>query len=475
MLWTKLFIPTLREDPPGASAGERRLIRAGYARNSGYLYLGRRSLDKIAAILREEMGFIGAQEVSLASPFLEAAVSIARHDLRSYKQLPQTWFQIDGTSYQSCSFALERVEYWNIFRRILDRLGLNYVTLRDELAVLSGDGDQRIAYGSEYEANLKRARSVAKPPAIPDPEGDLSPEEFYTPGQKTIADISAFTGLPETSQIKSLVMVSDDAPVLVLLRGDHTLNEHKFVARPATPEEIRRWFGADPGSLGPLGVTKMRIVADEALRGRRNMICGANRNDYHLRHVTPGEDFQAEYLDLRMVMEGDRSVYDGSPLRLEPAFTLASMDDGPGDLHVSDETGREVTPLVTRYRLLLDRILMAAAEQQSDEDGLALAPALAPFGVIITPVNLKDQGQEQAARALHSQLGLAGFDPLLDDREERPGVKFKDADLIGVPFRITVGKKLAQGLVEAVSRRTRESHDVALDQVTAFLGEKVGK
>jgi prolyl-tRNA synthetase len=371
--------------------------------------------------------------------------------------------------------ALDPSSSQDAFRRILDRCGVHYIALNDELIALSPDGDQLITRGSQYEANLKRARSVPKPPVIEDPESDLSPEEFHTPAKKTIADVTSFTGLPETSQMKSLVMVVDDAPVLILLRGDHTLNEHKLhasAARQATADEIRRWFHADAGSLGPIGVTGLRILADEALRGRKNMICGANRNDYHLRNVTPGEDFQAEFLDLRMVVEDDTSLIDGAPLRFERAFTLASTRDIPSDLHVSNESGKEVTPRLTHHRLFLDRILTAAAGQQYDIDGLMLAPAIAPFGVVITPVSLKDASQHQAAHDLHAELTSAGFDPLLDDRDERPGVKFKDADLIGIPFRVTLGKKLAQGLAEVMDRRTRESQDVPLDRVAVFLSDK---
>jgi prolyl-tRNA synthetase len=458
MYWSKVFIPTLRD------AGQRTLIRAGYARESGHLYLGTRSLHKIAGIIREEMG---GQEVLLAAPFLESAISVASHDLRSYKQLPQTWSQTDGAVYQSCSFELDGSDCLKDCQRVLDRCGVNYVTLRHELVVPSERGDQLVT----HESNVKRARSVPKPPVLADAEGELLPEEFHTPGLKTIADICAFTGLPESSQIKSLVMVADGAPVLILLRGDHTLNEYKFKGRQATPDEIRRWFGADPRSLGPVRVNHMRILADEALRGRRNLICGANRNDYHLRNVTPGKDFQADFLDLRMVAEGDTSLVDGAPLHFERAFTLAEFERREGDLHVSNESGKEVAVHVSSCRFFLDQVLIAAAEQQSDADGLALASTIAPFGVVITPVHLKDAAQDQAARTLHEEL--AALDPLLDDRDERPGVKFKDADLIGIPFRVTVGKKLAQGLVEVVNRRTRETSDVEIDRVAAFLMEKL--
>ena len=153
---------------------------------------------------------------------------------------------------------------------------------------------------------------ASRPSGIPDPEGDLEPEKFHTPNRKTIAEVAEFTGLPETSQMKSLVMTVDEKPVLALLRGDHSLSETKFAdvtggkdIRPAHPEEIRKYFGADAGSFGPVGVTNMRIVADTALQGRRNMIAGANVDDYHLKNVTPGEDFKAEFFDLRQVAKGD--------------------------------------------------------------------------------------------------------------------------------------------------------------------------
>src|SRR4029077_14133674 len=168
--------------------------------------------------------------------------------------------------------------------------------------------------------------------SIADPEGDYAPESFHTPGRKTIADIADFTGLPETSQMKSLVLVADGRPVLALVRGDHSLNETKFAHamqaaefRPAHADEIRELFGAEAGSLGPVGVKNLRIVADEALRGRRNMIAGANKNDYHLRHVTPGEDFQPEYFDLRQVVPGDACFRCGGALDFIRCIEIARV------------------------------------------------------------------------------------------------------------------------------------------------------
>jgi prolyl-tRNA synthetase len=309
------------------------------------------------------------------------------------------------------------------------------------------------------------AESPPTPPVVPDPEGDLAPEEFHTPGQKTIADLSAFTELPETSQMKSVVMVADEKPVLVMLRGDHQLSEAKLrielsatALRPATAPEIREWFGADAGSLGPVGVRNMPVFADEALRGRRNLICGANQNDYHLRHVTPGEDFEPEYL--KLALAGGSS---------EPAITLAwTRRLTRGGLSVTTESGEQTSVSAGTGQIFLDHVLNAAVEQSHDSDGIALAPSIAPFAVVLTPVS-NEESQQRAAIELYDSLLAAGIDTLLDDRDERPGVKFKDADLIGIPYRVTVGKKLARGMVEIRDRRARTSQDVALGETVSFL------
>ena len=418
MLWSKLFIPTLRDD------GQPLLGRAGYMRGSAYLYLGQRVLRKMEGMVREEMIAMGGQEFGAGANLLTLA-----RELRSYRQLPQIWYGAE----ESYSFDLTgegREDSYRkheaAYRRILDRCGCDHSP---------ADGE---------------------PGGPPDPPGDLLPEEFHTPGQKTIADIAAFTGLPETSQIKSLVMVAGGEPVMALVRGDHQLSETKCAAglgasdiRPARAEEIRDLFGADAGSLGPVGVTNVRIVADEALRGRRNMIAGANKNDYHLRHVTPGEDFEAEFLDLRDKGKGEMARL----LRLSARLP---------DLHVTNEEGRDVTPAVGRYSVHLERILEAAAEQHRDEDGLVLPSSIAPFSVVVTPVH---PTQLEAAHKIYRELLGAGADALLDDRDLRPGVKFKDADLIGVPYRINVGRKMGEGVVEIVERRSRQLTEVRVEKV----------
>jgi prolyl-tRNA synthetase len=424
MLWSKLFIPTLRDD------SQPLLVRAAYMRGSAYLYLGQRVMRKMQSIVREEMIAMGGQEFGASANLLHLA-----RELRTYRQLPQIWYRAEE-SYSFDLTAEGREESYRkhegAYRRVFDRFGVKGAANDEE---------------STEE--------------IADPPGDLAPEEFHTPGQKTIADIAAFTGLPETSQMKSLVMVAGSEPVLALLRGDHQLSETKCAAvlgasdiRPARAEEIRELFGADAGSLGPVGIAqvginKVRIIADEALRGRRNMIAGANKNDYHLRHVTPGEDFKAEFLDLR------------NKGCSEMARLLRVSAHLP-DLHVTSEGGRDVRPAVGRYSMHLERILEAAAEQHRAQDGFVLPSSIAPFSVVVTPVH---PTQLDAAHKIYEELLAAGADALLDDRDLRPGVKFKDADLIGVPYRINVGRKMAEGLVEMVERKSRQLTEVPVERI----------
>jgi|SRR5579872_5267309 len=427
MFWTRLFIPTLREDPAESqNAAHGLLIRAGYMRGRDYLFLGQRTLRGIGSVMRREMDAICGQEV-LVSGSMRAIAS----ELRSYRQLPQIWYQFAGFRMKAYSFDLDgsaSTTMASAMRRILQACGVQ--------------------------------QADPPPEKFADPEGDLSPEEFHTPGLKTIADLSQFTNLAPAFQMKSLVMVADGEPVLALVRGDHQLQEEKLAwvleakdLRAARGGEIREWFGADAGSLGPIGA-KARVIADEALRGRRNMICGANRNDYHLRHVTPGEDFQAEFHDIRE----------------RPEVSILRTRQGVSPLNVSNEAAELVNLTEGVCELSLDRLLEAAVDHHHDADGLALPAAIAPFAALITPVNIADQTLRRAAMDLHDS---APFDVLLDDRDERPGVKFKDADLIGIPFRITLGKKLTQGVVEIRDRGEKSSHDVPVAEALAWISDRV--
>ena len=561
MLWSKLFIPTLRENPAEAEVPSHQLLlRAGYIRQLSagiysYLLLAQRSLLKIQAIVREEMNAIGAQEfylpalnpgelwqesgrwdimgdnmfrlrdrfqrdLCLAMTHEEVMTAIARGELRSYKQLPQIWYQIQ-TKFRdeprpksgllrvrqfimkdSYSFDLDQAgldtaydKHYAAYRRIFDRCGLEYTVVEAHSGAMGGSQSHEFMVASEagedfvaickscgYSANLEKAAAHPAAPLAEDPAGDLLPEAFHTPGRKTIAEVAAFTGLPETSQMKSLVLVAGGKPVLVMVRGDHQLSETKFAAvcgdpefRPAHPAEIVEWFGAEAGSLGPVGVANMPIYADQALAGRRNMIAGANRDDYHLRHVTLGEDFQAEVCDLRQVQPGDRCTKCNAPLEVVKTveighiFKLGYKYSESMGLRVLNAGGKEVTPIMGSYGIGIERILAAAIELYHDKDGMILPPSIAPFDVVITPANIGDSAQSEAAHRIYDDCLKLGLDALLDDRDERPGVKFKDADLIGIPKRIVIGKKLAGGMVELVDRKTRTSQDVPIAGVANAL------
>lgn len=565
MLWSKTYIPTLRETPAEAEvASHRLLLRAGYVRQLSagiysYLYLATRSLNKIMGIVREEMDAIGGLEfylpalnpaevwqesgrwdvmgdnmfrlkdrfkrdLCLGMTHEEVMTTIARGELRSYKQLPQLWYQIqtkfrdeprpksgllrvrqfimkDSYSFDMDAEGLDASykKHHAAYCRIFDRCGLKYTIVEAHSGAMGGSQSHEFMIASDagedlivlcpatgYAANLEKAVSRPKAPEVADPEGEFTPEEFHTPGKKTIAEVAGFTGLPETSQMKSLVLVADGKPYLALLRGDHQLSETKFhsvvgatESRPAHPGEIREWFGAEPGSLGPIGVKNMAVLADLALQGRRNMICGANKDDYHLKNVTPDKDFRPQWHDLRQVAAGDLDVESGQPLEVVKSleighiFKLGYKYSSSMGLRVLNEGGEEVTPIMGSYGIGVERILAGAIELYHDEDGIAMPASIAPFNVVITPVNIRDAGLREAAEKLYAAAKKSGLDPLLDDRDERPGVKFKDADLIGIPYRITVGKKLAQGLVEVLERRGKKSSDMPVDRAIEWVAEQV--
>src|SRR5690349_19844397 len=329
MRWSRMSIHTLRENLADAETmAQKLLVRAGYARAIssgvyGWLPLGQRSLTNMRRIAREELEAIGGQEVELSE---SAAAAIAQGELRSPRQLPQVWFHFDSgpmrarqmTGLEIFSFGAPGAA----IRQTVARCGVPFQEAGDALFVMHGSGADSVVMceGCGYAASPRTAagRAAAAPA---DPEGDLAPEPFHTPGQKTIADLSRFTGLPESAQMKSLVLVANGKPVLAMLRGDHQLNLAKFAVRtgdaqprPAAPGELVQWLGAQAGSLGPVGVSGMPILADLALQGRRNMICGANRDGWHLRHVTPGKDFTAEFCDLRDAAAGEVCVRCGAPL-----------------------------------------------------------------------------------------------------------------------------------------------------------------
>lgn len=569
MFWSQLFIPTLREVPADAEvASHRLLLRAGYIRPLGagiynYLYLAQRSMTKIQRIIREEMEAIGAQEFLLAAlnpaeiwqesgrwtamgqnmfrlkdrfnrdlclgmTHEEVMTSIARGELRSYKQLPQIWYQIqtkfrdeprpksgllrvrqfimkDSYSFDidaaglDASYEKHRQAYCKIF----DRCGIEYVVVDADSGAMGGSASQEFMVATDagedfvvvckqtgYAANLEKAVSRPVPPAAPDVETSLDPVEIHTPAMRTINEVAQFLSLPATSMIKSYVAIADygdkQAPVLALLRGNHQLSETKFIAatgckefRAALPEEIRNLFGADPGSLGPVGVKNMPIFADLALEGRKNLVAGANKDDYHLGNVTPGEDFTATFADIRQVETGDTEIATGAPLEILKTmeighiFKLGYKYSNSMGLDVLNEDGKEVKVIMGSYGIGVERVLCGAVELYNDADGISMPASIAPFEVVVTPVNLSDAAQKQAAFDLYKQLKDMGIDVILDDRDERPGVKFKDADLVGIPWRITIGKKLVQGIVEVVERRGKAMSEVPLVEVAAWVQSKL--
>jgi prolyl-tRNA synthetase len=565
MRWSTLFIPTLRENPVDAEVvSHQLLVRAGYIRQLAagiynYLPLAQRSLLKIQNIIREEMNAIGGQEMLLPAlnpaevwqesgrwevmgdnmfrlkdrfgrdlclgmTHEEVMTFIARGELRSYKQLPQIWYQIqtkfrdeprpksgllrvrqfimkDAYSFDMDAAGLDvsYQKHHSAYCKIFDRCGLQYISVEAHSGAMGGSQSQEFMVASdagedfvvrcprcEYSANLEKAIAKHTGATIEDSEGDLQPEEFHTPGMKTIADLTDFTKLPETAQMKSLIYVGDGEVVLIVVRGDHQLSETKLASvlkaaeiRPAHPYEILQTFGANAGSLGPVGVRSIPIFADLALRGRRNLITGANKDDYHLKNVTPDKDFQAEYFDLRQVAEGDTCINCEASLEIVKAVEIGHIfklgykySDSMG-LRVLSAEGKELTPIMGSYGIGVERILTCAIELYHDKDGMSLPAAIAPFTVVITPVNYADPMQHEAADLLYRECQNAGIDALLDDRDERPGVKFKDADLIGIPYRITLGKKLSQGIVEFVDRRSKASEDVLLSEAVQHLQKKL--
>lgn len=557
MRWTQLFIPTLRENPVSAEAvSHRLLLRAGYVRQLtagvySYLPLAHRTLLKITKIVRDGMNEIGAQEfllpalnpaelwkesgrweimgenmfrlkdrkgseLCLGMTHEEVFTAIARDEIRSYKQLPQIWYQIqtkfrdearpksgilrvrefimkDSYSFDATqegldhSFELHRQAYCNIY----NRCGLKFIMVEassgamggsksTEFMVYSDAGEDWIATCSncDYAANTEKATS--RLPQISDEQGSERPEEFPTPGVRTIEDLAKFKGgAAADRQIKTLVYIADGDPVLALMRGDHALNETKLSSaagsaevRPAQAEEIRALLGALPGSLGAVGLKNVRVYVDHTLKGRTNMVTGANRDDFHLRGVSVERDIPVTaFVDLRTVVSGEGCPNCNGTLRVDRAieighiFKLGTRYSESLGARVLNAEGKEVPIIMGSYGIGLGRILAAAVELFNDDDGICWPVSIAPFQIIVTPANINDQNQRETAEKLYEQLKSEGFDVLLDDREERPGVKFKDADLIGIPYRITVGKKLTQGNVELFSRRDRQTKEVPVGSV----------
>jgi prolyl-tRNA synthetase len=580
--WSELFIPTLREAPADAEvASHKFLVRAGYIRQLAagiysYLFLGQRSFNKITAIVRQEMDKIGQEfflpalhpreiweasgrwalmgdnlfrvkdrkgaDLALGFTGEEVMTEIARKELRSYKQLPQIWYQIapkfrdeprpksgllrvrqfmmkDSYSFDIDSAGLDASykKHYDVYCRIFDRCGLKYMVVEADSGAMGGKeshefmvrtpaGEDQIVScdGCDYAANMEKATS--KLDAVEDlkPEGDGRPLEVHTPGQKTIEEVARYLGVSPKNKIKTLALMADEKDqktgktksraIVVLLRGDHQLNEAKLNAtvatqtRPMEEAEIRALFNSPAGYLGPIGIEWAKdskkdaalpiLLVDKALEGRTNLIAGANKEDYHLKNLTPGRDFHSTaYADLRSVSAGEACPNCGKALRIDTAveighiFKLGYRYSEAMGARVLDRNGKEVTPIMGSYGIGIERILTAAVEQSNDENGFWLPSSIAPFDIVVTPTNVKDEAVKSAAEDIAKRLEAEGYDVLLDDRDERPGVKFKDADLVGIPYRVTVGKKVTEGTVELVQRSTREMRDVSIASITDYFLE----
>jgi prolyl-tRNA synthetase len=570
MRWSQYFIPTLREDPADAEVvSHKLLLRAGVIRQlSAGIYsllpLGQRIALKVMAVLREEMNAIGGQEfflpalhpaelwqesgrwqaigdemfrlkdrkrtdMCLGMTHEEVFTDIARHEIRSYKQLPQVWYQIqmkfrdearpksglirirtfimkDAYTFDIDQAGLDKsfIDQREAYKKIFTRCGIQFLIVEASSGAMGGSESNefmaRTPAGEDlivscencgYAANLEKASSRLS--AMADEAGPDAPEEFPTPGVRTIEDLTTFPGGAEASrQIKSLVFFAtidgEQRPVLVLLRGDHQLHEIKLTdslqataVRPAHPEEIRNLLGASAGSLGGVGAkakaraanSELRIVADSALKNRRNMTTGANKDDHHLRGVDISRDIPVdEWFDLRTVESGEGcprcetgvlQVFKG--MEIGHIFKLGTKYSASMGATVLNQDGKEVPIIMGSYGIGVERIMSAAVEQNHDADGIIWPKTLAPFDVVVTITNMKQDELRQAGEELYHELQRAGLEVLLDDRDERAGVKFKDADLIGVPYRITIGKKVAEGVVELFDRRTKRSEDVKIGDV----------
>jgi prolyl-tRNA synthetase len=588
--WSQLFIPTLREAPADAEvASHKFLVRAGYIRQLAagiysYLFLGNRSFNKIMGIVRQEMDRIGQEfylpvlhprelweasgrwalmgdnlfrlkdrkgaEMCLGMTEEEVMTSIAIKELRSYKQLPQIWYQIapkfrdeprpksgllrvrqfmmkDAYSFDIDAAGLDvsYKKHYETYCRIFDRCGLKYMVVEADSGAMGGKeshefmvrtpaGEDLIVScdGCNYAANMEKATSKLEPWGDLAPEGDGKPLLVHTPGQKTIEDVAKFLGVSPKNKIKTLAYMAEEPisdkqildkkdaagktklrAIVVLMRGDHQLNEAKFngavgaATRPMDEGEIKALFKSPAGYLGPVGIEWAKdskdkglplLLVDKALEGRTNLIGGANQENYHLKNLTPGVNFQpTAYADLRAVTAGEACPNCGQALRIDTAveighiFKLGYRYSESMGARVLDKNGKEVMPIMGCYGIGIERILTAAVEQGNDENGFWLPAAIAPFEVVVSPVNVKDEGVLKAALDIATRLEAAGFDVILDDRDERPGVKFKDADLVGIPYRVTVGKKVTEGTVEIVLRSTREVRDATISEVENQLKE----
>lgn len=557
------LIPTLREVPADAEIkSHQMLLRAGYMRQNAsgvysFLPLGNKVLQKVEKIVREEMDQAGAvellmpalqqaefwqesgrwytygpelmrlkdrhnREFALGATHEEVVTSLIRDEVKSYKRLPLTVYQIqtkfrdekrprfgllrgrefimkDAYSFHSTQESLDEVyvRLYNAYSNVFRRCGLNFrAVIADsgamggkdthEFMVLSEIGEDTIAYSdtSDYAANIEMAPVITKYEKSSEAAAAL--EKVHTPGQKSIEEVSSFLKTEAVKCIKTLLFKVDDKYVLVLVRGDHEVNDIKLknyynasVVELAEPSVTKEILGCEIGSLGPIEVNSdVEVIADTAVETIVNGVTGANEEDYHYINVNPGRDFNvAAYIDLRFIQEGDQSpdgngtIQFAKGIEVGHVFKLGTRYSEAMNAVFLDENGRNQPMIMGCYGIGVSRTVAAIAEQYNDEKGLVWPANIAPYQVHLIPVNMKDDTQATVAEELYVELKVAGFDVLMDDRQERAGVKFADSDLMGLPIRVTVGKKAAEGIFEVKIRKTGEVLEVATADLIAKIQE----
>ncbi|WP_406298620.1 proline--tRNA ligase [Embleya sp. NBC_00888] len=564
MRWSELYVPTLRQDPADADAvSHRLLVRAGYIRQlmAGHyslLPLAVRVRAKVITIIREEMSRIGSQEMVLPTMHPaeiwqksgrwevmgdemfrlkdrkgsdlalgmthEEIFTTLAHELSSYRDLPQTWYQFqtkfrdeprpksglirvrEFTMKDSYSFDLDAEGLDRSFEahrqayvRIFQRLGIPAIAVQASSGTMGGSGSTEFMCPStagedlvvhcpncDYAANVEKATSRLA--EIEDGAGLDVPERFDTPGIKTIENLTKAHGVPADRQIKTLVYMVGGRLTLALLRGDHALVEQKLIdttgstdVRPATADEIKAALGAYPGSLGGVGVSDLPILADEALRGRRDMVTGANVDKVHVRGVDVERDIAVgTWADLREVVAGEPCPACGTGLEVEQTveighiFKLGYKYTEALGVNVLGADGERVTPIMGSYGIGVERAMAAVVETHHDKNGIVWPVAVAPFEVAVALLDVDDEKSRVTAEEIYTELVRQRVDTILDDRAERPGVKFKDIELVGIPFRVTVGaRSLAEGNVEIVSRASGEKALVPVAEAVDYVRKLV--
>ncbi|USK51685.1 proline--tRNA ligase [Bacillus sp. CMF12] len=556
------LIPTLKEVPADAETRSHQLLlRAGFIRQNAsgiysYMPLAKKVLQKVEAIIREEMDNAGAAELlmpalqqaelwqesgrwytygpelmrmkdrherefALGATHEEVITSLVRDAVKSYKKLPLALYQIqtkfrdekrprfgllrgrefimkDAYSFHSNQESLDEMydklytAYSNVFRRC----GLNFrAVIADsgamggkdthEFMVLSEVGEDTIAYSdtSHYAANIEMAPVIAQYSKSNEEPKEL--EKAETENQKTIEEVSSFLNVAKEQCIKTLLFKADEKYVLVLVRGDHEVNDIKLknlleaaAVELAGAEETKQILGCAVGSLGPIGVKDIDIIADHAVEAIVNGVCGANEEAIHYINVNSERDFNVtQYADLRFIQVGDPSpdgqgtIQFAKGIEVGHIFKLGTRYSEAMEAAYLDENGRTQPMIMGCYGIGVSRTMAAVAEQFNDENGFIWPRSMAPFDLHLVPINMKDEAQAAVAEELYTMLKRNRYEVLMDDRQERPGVKFADSDLIGLPIRITVGKKASEGIVEVKVRKTGEMHEIHKDQLAEKIAE----